>query len=1367
MNGPRTTRNRRSGKSLTTDSWTHPVRVHFGPIFYLQTATLGLFFLPVSQPHYHAESEPAWQADRQGVVRRRTWRGQIAIWLGLAGVCLGSGLLSAAPSADLTRQALQILKKDCSGCHNSEKHKGGLDLSSRAALLKGGDDGLVVNADAPLTSRMLAVLQAEADPHMPPKQQLEDHQIATLREWLQAGMAWDAAAWDHEESRPVVPLAALPSAYHPVGAVAVSPDGKRLAVGQGGWLALFDVSKTNFPAIASVEAHVDGIQSLAWTPDSTRLASGAFGRVILWNGTDLHRELEWTEGINGRVTAMDFAPGGQTLCIAHGANGAGGFLRLISVSSTGKSGSAGWRAHADTIYDLEYSRDGTRLVTAGGDRLIRVWEVETRKEVAALEGHVAQVLGVAFNTNATQVLSGGADKELKVWDVATREKLVNLGQHTASLSAVAWTAESQKLFAIREDGAVFRYTDLKAHTGEQSSATGQERKLGELTDAAVCLAVAPDSQRVYVGSQTGKVQIWDAEGKSLGVLELPGAKPAFSAQVYRPPTTASPDSSAKAPRKRVTRDVSSLADSQIDFSSIVGLRIFPSEVHLTLGGTPHSVLVTAVHSDGFETDITTQARFIRAAQAPFELGVYGEMRGVKAGQGTLVAQFGGRRAEIAVHVTAPKGSSAGSSSDEPVSFVRDVLPALSRAGCNAGGCHSKPDGQNGFRLSVFSFDPRADYHEIIKESHGRRIFPSAPELSLFIQKPSGGLPHEGGVRFEPHSPTYDLLVRWLRTGMTYQLDQEPTLTGIQVFPKEQRYRKGASQQLLVLARYSDGTVRDVTRLSAFVPNDKEIVKVTESGRMEIGTLTGQGVVVARYMGYVADSQILVPADHALPEGVLASLPRNNFIDDHAYAVFQRLGILPSDLCTDLEFLRRAKLDTIGVLPTPEEIRQFAADTSPDKRQRFVDRILQDPAYADYWANKWADLLRPNPDRVGVKSIFTLDQWLRESFRQNKPYDQFVKEILVAEGSNHRDGPAVVYRDRREPAELTTMFSQLFLGTRLECARCHHHPNEKWGQEDFYQLAAFFGPVKQKGAGLSPPISAGTETFYFTPGGAVKHPVSGVVMAPRPPEGPDLKYADTEDPRAALAGWLTAPGNPFFARAAVNRLWAAFFGRGLVEPVDDFRISNPCVNPALLSALAQEFVQHGYDLKHLMRTIMASRLYQLSSVPNERNLADTRHFARSYRRRLPAEVLLDAVNDATGIPDSFAAMPPGTRAMQAWSYKIDSHFLDAFGRPNASSDCPCERDLQLSVVQSLHLMNAKGLQGKLSHPEGRARQLAESSRTPAAIVDELYLLTLNRPPTERERKAALEAFAAPGASRQTATEDIFWALLNSAEFVFNH
>ncbi|MBL9176074.1 MAG: DUF1553 domain-containing protein [Verrucomicrobiales bacterium] len=1279
-----------------------------------------------------------------------------------AGLILAFGLLPrawAAPAGGAkARAALGILRAECLSCHGETKQKGGLSLLSREAVLRGGDEGPAAESGHPERSKLLQFLQVGADPHMPPKKQLEPEQIRALRDWIRAGLPWDATALSEEEAIQPVTLSHLPETYHPVVALAMSPDGHHLAFGQGGSLSLYSLAETNLVRIAQVAAHEDAIQSLAWSPDGRRLASGGFRKVRLWDGHTLDGLGEWSQGLAGRITAMDYAPDGTTLAIADRGNGQAGFLRLLSTNQTLGSPVASWRAHRDTVYDLEFSRDGSRLLTAGGDQLVKVWDTTTRAELAVLEGHTAQVLAAAFNTNATQVVSGGADRQLKVWDIATREKIISLGNPSSAINAVEWPGDGAAILAATDSGTVLRYTHLKSHTGEQSSASGDEQTVGTAPSAALSIAGSPDGTRIAAGTQDGGIRVWDKDGKLVAeVAPAPGdtaRRPRDTAPPRRPPSPESaplPRNAKGAPRNPVLptpREVRSL------FAE-------PAALLLTADSPRRNILITAQTDDGFEMDATDDVPWTVSPRAPFRLGPSGVVEAVSAGSGILTARYGGREIEIPVTV-----AGNGAVTPTPPSFVRDVLPALSQSGCSAGACHAKPEGQNGFKLSVFSYDPKADYWEIVQEARGRRIFPAAPDESLLLLKPLGLVPHEGGQRFARNSETHDLLTRWIRSGMPYALTKEPALRGISVLPAERRYRKGATQRLLVLARYSDGSVRDVTRLASYDTNDREMARVEEPGRISVGQLTGQGVVVARYMGFVADSRITVPAEHLLPAESYAALPANNFIDRLAYEQFQRLGLFPSDLCSDAEFLRRAKLDAVGLLPTPEEVRAFLADPSPDKRRRFIARVLEDPAYADFWANKWADLLRPNPDRVGVKSVFVLDQWIRERFRAHEPYNEFVREILLAEGSNHRTGPAVIYRDRRDPPELTTMFSQLFLGTRLECAKCHHHPNERWSQDDFYQFAAFFGPVKQKGAGLSPPISAGTESFYYSPGGTVKNPVSGEVMTPRAPDGPEIKD-EGNDPRRKLVDWLTSPGNPFFARAAVNRVWAGFFGRGLVHPVDDFRSSNPCVNPALLDALAADFESNGYDLRHLIRTILESRLYQLGTEPNASNVADTRNFSRAYRRRLPAEVMVDAVRDATGVPDTFAAMPAGGRAMQTWSYKIESHFLDAFGRPNSSSDCPCERDTQLSVVQSLHLMNSKALQAKLSDPAGRVHALASGTQTPEEITTELYLRTLSRPPSAEELGKATAAFAAPGATRQTAAEDVFWSLLNSPEFILNH
>ena len=793
-----------------------------------------------------------------------------------------------------------------------------------------------------------------------------------------------------------------------------------------------------------------------------------------------------------------------------------------------------------------------------------------------------------------------------------------------------------------------------------------------------------------------------------------------------------------------------------------GLAVWPERLEIPAGAA-HRVLATGVGADGLEADATAAAAFAsdRPEVAVAEAG--GVIRGRAEGSATISVTVGGAVARVPVTVVAPRG--------DRISFANDVLPVLSRAGCNAGACHAKPAGPSGFKLSVFAYDPKSDYDAVVKGGRGRRVFPAAPAQSLLLRKPTMAVEHGGGLRLAADSDAYRLLLAWIGQGMPYTADPagDPALLRVELHPKERRYRKGARQPLLVRAHYADGSARDVTRLADFASSDKGTAAVDEHGVVSVDQTTGEAVVVARYMGLVDVSRVTVPPDEVLPDSFYAALPVNNFIDRLVYDRLRVTGLAPSDLCTDAEFLRRASLDAIGVLPTPEQARAFGADPDPQKRDKLMDRLLADPAYGDHWANKWADLLRPNPFRVGVKSVYVLDQWLRDSFRRNRPYDQFAREVLTARGSSHRDGPVVVFRDRREPADLTTLVSQVFMGVRLECAKCHHHPNERWSQEDFYQLAAYFGQLGRKGQGISAPISGEAEFVWFAPGGGgeVKHPVTGQVMKPKAPDAPPADIASGRDPREALAEWLTRPDNPFFAKAAANRVWAELMGRGIVDPVDDFRVSNPPSNGPLLDALAADFAKHDYDLKHLIGTIMRSRAYQLSSIPTERNVADTRNFSRWYRRRPSAEVLLDAVSDLTGVAEPLPGLAPDARAVRSWTYRAESNFLDAFGRPNPSADPPCERERSGGVVQALHLMNSARVMEKISHPSGQAAALAGSQRSPEEIVTELYLAAYARHPTPDELTVATGAFKADGATRQSATEDVLWALINSAEFVLNH
>lgn len=703
----------------------------------------------------------------------------------------------------------------------------------------------------------------------------------------------------------------------------------------------------------------------------------------------------------------------------------------------------------------------------------------------------------------------------------------------------------------------------------------------------------------------------------------------------------------------------------------------------------------------------------------------------------------------------------------PISFRNDVMPQLVAAGCASGGCHSKPDGQNNFQLSVFGFDSGHDYHEIVRDNRGRRISRSAPEESFLLKKATGQIPHEGGKRFGNDSEAYRVIVGWIRQGAPMSGDNEMTLESVTIEPRIQTYAAQSRHQLKVTAGYSDKSTRDVTHLAEYLSQNQEIATIDRTGLIKVGDTSGEGIIVVRYMGHVDIVRITVPSTKVLSEEQFAALPVNNEIDRLVYARLRKMGILPSDGCTDEEFIRRVSLDLIGKLPTAERVRIFLADVRPDKRRHLVDELLEDSNYADHWAVVWGDLIRPNPSRVGVKPVYLLDEWIRDSFRSNKPYDQMVRELLTAKGSSHQYGPVAMFRDKRDPVDTSSFVSQIFLGVRLDCAKCHHHPNEKWSQEDYYQLAAFFAQMKRKGQGISAPISGEPEYWWYGAAGSVSHPVTGAIMVPKPPDGPEMPYDGKQDPREKLADWMVAKENPFFAKAIVNRIWSHLLGRGIVDPVDDLRVSNPPSNEELLDFLAKDFASHGYDFKHLFRLITNSRIYQLSSRPNDQNITDNRNYSRFLKRRLGAEVLLDAVSDLTAVKDSFGGMPAESRAVQTWNVKLSSEFLDAFGRPNASEECPCERDRKSSVVQALHLMNSTALQGKLKNPSGRAAKLSKDHLSVPDLVHEIYLSAYSRKPSDDELSHSVRFLEGRGEERQTAIEDLMWSLINSAEFVFNH
>jgi hypothetical protein len=722
---------------------------------------------------------------------------------------------------------------------------------------------------------------------------------------------------------------------------------------------------------------------------------------------------------------------------------------------------------------------------------------------------------------------------------------------------------------------------------------------------------------------------------------------------------------------------------------------------------------------------------------------------------------------LAVLVSGQYASADDPHQPKPVSFELQVQPIMAARGCSTGACHGKQRGQNGFQLSLLGFDSEFDYAALAMNARGRRVFPAAPDQSLLLLKATGQAPHGGGQRFAVDSPEYRILRDWIVAGLPRRLPNEPTLTAVTASPTERFLKPSETLQLQVTAHYSDGSTEDVTRMAMFQSNESAIVAVDDDGLIEAGPIPGEASIMARYMNVIATCNVAIPLPGAVPDELYANLPRNNFIDDLVWQKLKSLGITPSAPVDDAKFMRRVYIDIIGTLPTPDEVREFLADASTDKREQLINRLLDRPEYAEHWANKWVDLLRPNPYRVGIKAVLNYDYWIRDSFRQNKPYDQFARELIAAQGSTWHNGAATLFRDRRSPDEITTLVTQLFLGIRLECAKCHHHVFEKWSQEDFYSFAAYFSRVGYKGTGLSPPISGGEEIVMTAKKGSVSHPLTGEVLEPRPLflEAPPI---DPEsDPREALAAWVTSKENDFFAQVMVNRIWADLMGRGLVMPVDDLRATNPPSNGPLLEALANDFREKQFNIKEVIRSITMSYVYGLSSDPTNRNVADTQNYSRHYRQRLRAEVMLDAIADITAIPNSFAAMPAGSRAKEIWTHRVNSLFLDTFGRPDPNQDPPCERQEDATVTQALHMMNASELHKRVSSDKGQAAKLAASDKTPEQIVEELYLLVYARLPDSDELDFGNKLFGTvtDQAGRKLATEDLLWALLNTPEFLF--
>jgi len=779
--------------------------------------------------------------------------------------------------------------------------------------------------------------------------------------------------------------------------------------------------------------------------------------------------------------------------------------------------------------------------------------------------------------------------------------------------------------------------------------------------------------------------------------------------------------------------------------------------------------------EGKNRDLTREVKFTLEPAGIAAIDSSGRLVPIGEGETTLVATpaaAGTTPLRVPISVIA-------FAKPQPVSFTNDVVPVFTRNHCNAGGCHAKASGQNGFQLSLLGYEPASDYDNIVRYSRGRRVAPSAPENSMLLMKASGELPHEGGARLKKGSEDYRKILRWIEDGVVFREENEATVERIEVFPKNIVTTAGSTQQLVVSATFSDGTVRDITRVAQYEANQPERATSAETGLVTFSNRTGSTAVLVRFQEHIDTFTAMIPLG-----GQLTALPEaRNFIDKQIFAQLGVMGIPPSGDTSDSLFLRRVTLDIAGRLPTLEETAAFLASTEPDRRAKKIDALLDSTDYADYFAGKWAGILRNKVDG-GVdwvaRDSHAFHAWIRGSINENKPYDAFVSDLIVATGKSIENPAVSWYRVVVDGKERMENIAQVFLGIRMQCAQCHHHPYEQWSQNDYFAFTAFFSTLEKKGV-----LKLPEEDIYFHAQKAalVEHPGTKEKLKPKLlGDAAPLEIPATQDPRTHLAQWMRAKENPYFAKMLVNRYWKHFFSRGLVEPEDDIRPSNPATHPALFDELADSFVASGFDLKQLIRTITNSRTYQMSGDPNEQNAGDEQNYARYYPKRLQAEVLLDSVNDVTGAVNAFTRQPQAVRAIALPNERgtLESEFLMMFGRPSMDTACECERTGEANLGQSLHLLNSDTIQAKLTAANGRAATLAKATdRSDEDRLSELYLRALSRKPGAEELAIALahlkkkrDLSAADPArlpktqAEKEAFEDIVWVVLNTKEFMFN-
>jgi hypothetical protein len=814
------------------------------------------------------------------------------------------------------------------------------------------------------------------------------------------------------------------------------------------------------------------------------------------------------------------------------------------------------------------------------------------------------------------------------------------------------------------------------------------------------------------------------------------------------------------------------------------LRLVPSEIHLRGSQAKHRILIErfsaddAVGADGSHQSSEAKDKSLVIQSEDPAVAIVENGIVLPRGNGTTHLRLlrpDGTTSESAMSVTVSDYDSV-----NEWSFRNHVLPILTRQGCNSGACHGALAGKGGFRLSLRGYDPDRDHFNIVHQQQGRRAEPADPSSSLLLTKPTMTVPHKGGLKLDPESSDFRLLAEWIAAGVPGPKNEDPIVERLEIIPERVTLKRGSVQPMIVRAVYSDGHVEDVTSWTKFSSSSEAVVLVDEHGVARVAG-PGEGAVTSWFSSRIAVGRVTVPFDHTPEPELFLHAGRRNFIDDLVLKQLRRLNLQPAERCSDEVFIRRAYIDTIGTLPTSKEVREFLADVSDTKRDRLIDQLLNRPEYIDYWTYRWSDVLLINGTEIRPDAVKAYYQWVRKHVENNTPWDQFVRELITSRGSSIENGATNFYALHQAPEDIAENVSQAFLGLSIGCARCHNHPLEKWTNDQYYAFANLFSRVRAKGWGGEPRNGDGIRTLVTVSSGELIQPRTGKPQPPAPLDATPIPLDSEIDRREYLADWLTAPSNSLFARSISNRVWKNFFGVGLVEDVDDLRSSNPSTNEELFAAFSQSMVDHGFNLREAMRTILTSETWQRSSRPVPGNAGDQRYYSRYFPRRMMAEVLLDAVSQVTDVPTEFTEIrypgaeikktefyPVGTRAIQLYDSAVESYFLQTFGRNQRRITCECERSDEPSMVQVLHMSNGKTVNGKLAAKENRLSAWLSTIPDHSALIDEVFLSCLSRYPEAKEREELVAMLnETPAEGRREFLEDLVWGIISSREFVFNH